>query len=51
MFAEGPANTLSYMIAGFSVIFGAMLIYVISLIVRSTRLHREDEALQELEQK
>ena len=46
---EGPANTNTYMIAGFSVIFGVMLLYVLSLIVRRRNLTQDLELLQELD--
>jgi hypothetical protein len=31
---QGPAETNVYMIAGYSVIFGVMLVYLVSLVVR-----------------
>jgi hypothetical protein len=37
------------MIAGYAVIFGVMLVYVASLVLRRRRLHREEEMLAELE--
>jgi hypothetical protein len=46
---EGPANTTSYMIAGYAVIFGVMLIYLISLLVRQRNLQRDLEVLQEIQ--
>lgn len=49
--ADAPANTLSYMIAGYVVIFGTMLIYLASLVVRRKNLHQDEETLEELEQK
>jgi hypothetical protein len=48
---DAPAQTTSYMIAGYSVIFGVMLIYLVSLIVRKRNLHQDLELLQDLEQK
>jgi uncharacterized membrane protein YecN with MAPEG domain len=39
------------MIAGYAVIFGIMLIYLASLIVRRRNLRQDEETLQELEQK
>ena len=44
-----PANTTSYMIAGYAVIFGIMLLYLISLIVRTRNLQADLEVLRELE--
>ena len=49
LFQEGPANTASYMIAGFAVIFGVMLLYIFSLIVRKNNLEQDLEVLQEFE--
>jgi hypothetical protein len=46
----GPAETTSYMIAGYSVIFGVMLIYLVSLIVRQRNLKQDMELLQDLEE-
>jgi len=46
---EGPANTTSYMVAGYAVIFGVMLIYLISLLVRQRNLQRDLEVLQEIQ--
>ena len=46
---DGPANTTSYMIAGYAVIFGMILIYIISLYVRQKNLLQDLEVLQELE--
>jgi hypothetical protein len=46
-----PAETTRYMIAGYSVIFGVMFIYLVSLFVRNRNLKRDLELLKELEQK
>lgn len=48
---EGPANTLSYFVAGYVVIFSIMGFYLVSLIVRWRNLKRDEEMLIELEQK
>jgi hypothetical protein len=45
----GPADTTSYMIAGFAVIFGVMLLYVLSLVVRTSSLEKDLEVLSELD--
>ncbi len=45
---EGPANTNTYMIAGFAVIFGVMLLYVLSLYIRKRNLEQDMEVLSEL---
>ncbi len=48
---EQPANTVSYFAAGYAVIFGIMLIYLVSLIVRWRNLRQEEQILAELEKK
>ena len=45
---SGPAETTSYMIAGYAVIFGLMFLYLISLIVRQNNLKQDIELLEEL---
>ena len=45
----GPAETSVYMIAGYSVIFGVMLIYLISLAIRRRNLKQDLDVLQQLE--
>ncbi len=46
---EGPADTTSYMIAGYAVIFGVMLFYLISLLVRQRNLQKDLEVLEEIQ--
>lgn len=46
---EQPANTVSYFIAGYVIIFGAMLAYLISLIVRWRNLRQDESLLTQLE--
>jgi hypothetical protein len=48
---DAPANTTVYMVAGYTVIFGLMLIYLISLIVRRRNLQQDVEMLESLEKK
>jgi hypothetical protein len=48
---QAPAETTRYMIAGYSVIFGIMFLYIISLFIRSRKLKQEIETLNEMEQK
>jgi hypothetical protein len=48
---EGPADTLSYFIAGYVVIFSIMLVYLTSLIVRYRNLRQEEEVLMTMEEK
>ena len=49
LLAEAPAETSAYMIAGYVVIFGVMLLYLVSLIVRRRNLEQDLELLSELE--
>jgi CcmD family protein len=42
-------DTSSYMVAGFVVIFGAIFVYLASLIIRWRNLQRDLEILKELE--
>ena len=51
LFEQGPANTLTYMVAGYIVIFGTMLIYLISLIMRTRNLRADYEVLESAEEK
>ena len=46
---QGPAETTAYMIAGYTVIFGVMLIYLISLWLRQRNLMQDLEALESLQ--
>jgi hypothetical protein len=46
---EGPAETTAYMVAGYAVIFGVMLVYLISLFLRQRNLNQDLEVLQGLE--
>jgi hypothetical protein len=46
---EGPADTLNYMIAGYVVIFGILLIYLVSLIVCWKNLLNDEKMLKELD--
>lgn len=48
---ETPANTLSYFIAGYAVIFGFILVYLVSLFLRTKNLLQDEEMLKELEKK
>ena len=49
LFQEGPADTTNFMIAGYAVIFGVMLIYLISLLVRQRNLQKDMEVLEEIQ--
>ena len=46
-----PIETTNYMIAGYAVIFGVMLVYLVSLFVRWRNLKQDMQVLQELEEK
>lgn len=48
---EGPAQTSGYMIAGYAVIFGVMLIYLLSLYIRRRNLDQDLEVLEDLEER
>jgi len=48
-FQEAPADTTTFMIAGYAVIFGVMLLYILSLNIRKRNLERDLEVLQEIE--
>jgi hypothetical protein len=39
-------NTLNYMIAGYIVIFGGLIIYITSLVWRARNLHQEERLLE-----
>ena len=45
-----PAETFNYMVLGFSVILGAMAVYVLSLAIRFRALHREAKLLRDAEE-
>jgi hypothetical protein len=47
---EAPADTISYMILGFGVIFGSMGVYLISLVLRTRNLRKDQAILDEIEQ-
>jgi hypothetical protein len=47
---QGPAETTVYMVAGYTVIFGVMLLYLVSLVVRRRRLAQDLVALEAMEE-
>jgi len=47
---QAPAETTTYMIAGYAVIFGVMLIYILSLIIRRRNLKRDVNTLSDLDE-
>jgi hypothetical protein len=46
-----PADTLNYMIGGYAVIFGTMILYLVSLVVRTRNLKQDENMLKDLEKK
>ena len=48
---KSPANTVSYMILGYAVIFVVIFIYLMSLAIRSRNLRQDLEVLKDLEEK
>ena len=49
MFQEGPADTLNYMIAGYTVILGTIGLYIVSLIMRFRSLRQDEVLLDEID--
>jgi CcmD family protein len=49
-FQEAPANTTSYMIAGYAVIFIVLSVYLVSLRMRRRNLEQDLEVLGEIEE-
>lgn len=47
---QGPAQTSGYMIAGYIVVFGVMLIYLVSLVIRYRNLSQDLEVLKDIEE-
>ena len=47
---QGPAETTDFMILGFAVIFGVMLVHIWSLYSRANRLKKDLEVLEEMEE-
>lgn len=43
-------DTTSFMIAGYAVIFGVMLVYLVSLALRFRKLRQDEQTLDELDQ-
>lgn len=50
MFLQGPADTMNYMIMGFSMILGTMLLYIVSLVVRAQNLRKDQAVLDEIDE-
>jgi hypothetical protein len=49
-FLETPPDTSQYMVAGYAIAFSVMLIYVISLFIRSRNLKRDMSMLEEMDE-
>lgn len=49
-FLETPPNTSGYMIAGYAIAFGVMLLYVVSLAVRFRSLQQDLSTLEDLDE-
>lgn len=47
---QGPADTTSYMLLGFGVIFGTMIIHVWSMYRRAAQYKKDMALLRELEE-
>ena len=45
---DAPAQTTIYMVAGYTVIFGVMTLYLISLFIRRRNLIQEMEILNDM---
>jgi len=48
-FFETPPDTSQYMIAGYAISFGVMILYVVSLFIRSRNLKRDMSMLEEMD--
>jgi CcmD family protein len=48
---QAPAETTRYMIAGYSVIFSVIFLYIVSIFIRRRNLQRDLEILNEMEVK
>ncbi len=48
---QAPAETTRYMIAGYSVIFSVIFLYILSIFIRRRNLERDLEILNEMEVK
>jgi hypothetical protein len=48
---QGPADTMNFMLAGYGVIFGIMIIYLASLVIRWRNLRQDEEILEQVKKK
>ena len=49
LFQEAPSETTGYMILGYAVIFGTLLLYLFSMYTRWRNLKKDEELLKDLE--
>ncbi len=49
-FLETPPDTSGYMVAGYAIAFGVMLLYVVSLVVRFRGLQQDLSTLEDLDE-
>ncbi len=47
---QGPAETTNYMVFGYVIIFGSMLLYVISLYLRQRSLKQDLTLIEDLQE-
>jgi hypothetical protein len=47
---DAPAQTTNYMIYGYAVIFGVMLLYLVSLYIRQRNLKQDMELLEDVKE-
>jgi hypothetical protein len=47
---QGPADTVNFMIMGFSVILGTMALYIVSLVLRARSLRKDQAVLDEIDE-
>lgn len=50
-FQEAPADTFSYMVLGFGVIFAVMGLFIASLVVRFRNLNRDLKLIDDIDDK
>lgn len=48
-YLQGPADTVNYMILGFVVILGTMVLYIASLMTRMQNLKKDQAVLDEID--
>jgi hypothetical protein len=48
---DAPADTINFMLAGYGVIFGVMIIYLASLVIRWRNLRQDEQILAQVKKK